>query len=270
MLSFFANPQEVIKELVLGNYAKESSYKARELFTLEEHFFQQVKEDVLRLLQNESSSNVAQKNHATYWAGPGGKAIQFSLLNSSGRFDDYSVDHIKSVKGKKFHHAKKYPALAKFIRMFPDAINFRANLFGANSALNQHREDITIPHKKNKNALRVRFHLPIQTNDQVQMFVGGNYYHFEEGKLYFFHNGCVHAAFNRHPTEDRVHLVWDMLLTKDTYERMFSGESPAEALFSSGNIPVEPIGYGEITRHPSKRGKITLKEALEITLCTRQ
>ena len=85
--------------------------------------------------------------------------------------------------------------------------NFRIHVIGAYSELGQHREGICFIHTNSQPALRVRFHLPIVTNDQAMMFIEDNYYHFDEKKIYFFHNGCVHATANHHLSKERIHLV---------------------------------------------------------------
>jgi hypothetical protein len=262
------SPAMVIRELVNANYGHESSYKSRDLYILDNIFLKKLRDEVLELIEVEKPSNVAKHNHVTNWAGPIGVSKQFSLLNNSGRFDDTSSDHNKSKKGKAFHHKERYPTLARFIEFFPDAINFRANVFGSNSGLKQHKEDIVLVQSSGTPGLRVRFHLPIKTNKDVLMFVGGNYYHFNEGVLYFFHNGCVHAAHNHHNAQDRVHLVWDMLLTEDTYNRMFGGSIAGPHMHFLGNIPTSILKRGPIEDHSARRSNISIDLAEKIKLCS--
>merc|ERR1712070_827818 len=57
--------------------------------------------------------------------------------------------------------------------------------------------------------------------DYVDMHQFDRSYAFEEGKAYYFTNGCPHSVENR-GTIPRVHLIWDMLLTEDTFDRIFS------------------------------------------------
>jgi hypothetical protein len=108
---------------------------------------------------------------------------------------------------------------------------------------------------------RGRFHLPIVTNPEAYVLLDGDLFHLQEGRLYFFNNGCIHSAINDGET-DCFHLVWDMLLTEATIELMFGDEShpPLERTPSNSrgvpvvkSIPVvryEPFGGGQtLYRH---------------------
>jgi len=47
----------------------------------------------LKLFKVREPSSVGDYDHVTNWTQPFGQAVQFSLLNASGRFDDTSTDH---------------------------------------------------------------------------------------------------------------------------------------------------------------------------------
>lgn len=216
------NASEVITAIANTNHHVEPGLKVAKLYKLESNFFQNLKDDVLRLVNENQPSYVQTKGHVTNWTKPWGDATQFSLLNTTGEFDDTSVDHNSSIFNKKFHHAQAYPFLHQLIEMFPHATNFRINVMGPQSGLSQHEECPCMGNNKGKPMIRARFHIPIETNEMVNMFADGEVFSFKEGTLYFFNNGAIHSAENNHPTDERIHLVWDMLLTEDTFNRTFS------------------------------------------------
>ena len=223
-------------------------------------------------MQHNKFSSVSSKTHVTNWTRPKGEAYQYSLLNNDGKFENYSRDHNKSIKEKKFHHSDKYPKLAQFISAFPSSVNFRINVFGYNSGLSQHEEDICFIHSLTaRPSMRVRFHLPIITNCESNMFVEGDVVHFDEGHIYFFHNGCVHAAENNDLKQSRIHLVWDMLLTEDTFNRMFAKKILLNFAKSIEHPTLDIIGYKKIdSDYPNTPRCISYEEAKLVTLCEDQ
>lgn len=264
-----SDPGQVIHQLVEGNYQKDSEVQILQIFELDEAFFQAVAKDVLNLVQDQTSSVPAEPGHLTNWIKPEGLIKQYSLLNESGRCDDFSIDHNRSVRGKKFAHGTLYPHLDQFIHAFPHAVNFRISVLFGNSSFAQHQEDICFINRiTNKPALRVRFHLPIVTNEQAFMLMQGSLYRFNPGKIYFFHNGCIHSALNLHPTEVRIHLLWDMLLTEDTFTRMFerSKNLPFFTKLETTTLtPVQIIGIDPNYKRTERA--ISYQTALQATLC---
>ena len=255
-LAISLEPQDLIDDLIKGNYHKNPENKALELFKVDETFFADLKKEVIQIVQSESPSQVNKAGHVTRWTRPVGNAFQFSLLNQTGRFDDFSTDQIKSRGNKKFHHKKTYPKLAEFISKFPGMTNLRINILDTNSRLSQHEEDISLYHDTTgKPALRTRFHLPIITNPRALMFLEGDLYHFNAGKIYFFHNGCIHAAENNNSTYARIHLIWDMLLTDDTFTRMFQQSTPVNFLNPVEDQKVRPVGQVPIDPNYAKQRK---------------
>jgi len=156
--------------------------------------------------------------------------VQFSLLNASGRLDDFSRDHDASTAGKRFHADSSYPTLARFVSAFPDTVNFRIAVLGPRSSLPPHEEHTLIRTRTGGVGARLRFHLPIVTNAGAELNLDGDVYHLAAGICAFVNHGCVHAASNAHDREARIHLVWDMLLTRESFECMFVEREPAFAL----------------------------------------
>jgi hypothetical protein len=213
----------LLDRIARGNFHRPGGLKCAKLFSLDGEFFARLQSDIGRLVISNAPSEVANADHVTNWTKPYGRAVQFSLLNRSGRFDDTSVDHDRSVRNKSFHHAHEYPALGEFIALFPHAVNMRLNGMSPSGGLSPHEEHI-VWRRGRRYYLRARFHLPIETNPHAVVLLDGDLFHFESGCIYFFNNGCIHSAKNEGETQ-RYHLVWDMLLTTDTIELMFGDAS---------------------------------------------
>jgi len=166
-----------------------------------------IKSEVLEIIQLNEGSDVNYSKHATNWTNPYGKAIQYNLVGKDGY-----ADFNNNSDG--LYEPWKYPLLNELHRSFQDScISFRINILGANSGLGQHSETIVVE-KKGKLYLKARFHLPLSTNPESYILLDGFLYQYEEGGVYYFNNSCVHAAKNE-GSEDRIHLVWDVFVTKD-------------------------------------------------------
>jgi hypothetical protein len=190
------------------------------IFDLAPEFFLRMRLECVDLCRNQRPSQVGDPKHITYWANPYGRVLQFSLLNATGRYDDTSTDHNQSCRGKHFHDADKYPTLAEFLSAFPHSINFRLNVLGPGAALSPHKEHVCFKAHNGSVGLRLRLHLPVVTNEAAEVILDGQVYHFPERQILFFNHGCVHSARNRGST-DRLHLVWDLLLTPPIAELLF-------------------------------------------------
>ena len=216
------------------------------LFSVNKDFFEILQKEVSALVNTQKSSDVAQANHRTNWTNPYGETHQFSLFNTSGRFDDTSTDHSKFIQGKQFHHADRYPTLATFINTFPGLYNMRLNSMGTNSGLSPHEEHIVWPSAagwlRQTYQFRARFHLPVVTNEQAEMMLDGEYFHFREGNIYLFNNGCIHSAANAGATT-RYHLVWDMFVSESMVEFMFSSIADELPNF----LKRTPVGQRQLT-----------------------
>ncbi|MQY10927.1 hypothetical protein SRB5_10400 [Streptomyces sp. RB5] len=193
---------------------------------------------LLRTLQRPSMP--AAPGHVTAWTRPRGRVEQFSLLNASGRSDDFSRDHDGSCFGKRFHHAERLRALAAFTAGLPHLVNFRVNVLGDGAALPPHEEHSVIRSRDGSVGVRARFHLPLVTHPAATLLLDGDLHHLEAGSVYLVNHGCVHAAENGGPRE-RVHLVWDMLLTAEACDVMF-GQGPVPPGFTRVHAVVRPVG----------------------------
>ncbi len=242
----------LVEQLVRGNYKKECELDVLQLFRLEPKFFEELAIEV--------------KEFLSYYPTNSSKLV---LFNRTGNVFDRSADHDGSIQNKRFFYGQKYPHLARLISLFPHAINFRMTVMKPGRRLFQHDENICLKHRlTGEPCLRVRFHLPIQTNPKAMMFMDGNLYHFDPGVIYFFHNGRVHDAINGDKNEERIHLIWDMLLTEDTYERMFERSIPMDGLMRLEDMRVTLIGKDEVEPNYLKRERIlSEEEAMRATLC---
>lgn len=241
--------------------------RCRALHRMEPGRFAALRADVERLCRHERPSDVSQPAHVTHWTRPFGEVLQFSLLNRSGRLDDFSADHDRSCEGKHFAHAAAYPALAAFVASWPHLVNVRINVLGPRSGLSPHEEHVLVRTRSGAIGARVRFHLPIATSAGAELMLDGAVFHLEPGTVYFVNHGCVHAAANRDGAP-RIHLAWDMLLTRAAFECMFGSAPPPafERVAGGAAEPVplrlEPVGaYERLAPH------VTRAEAARLALC---
>jgi hypothetical protein len=200
-----------------GNFHRSPSLRAAKLYPAN---ITDLRREVHEIVDGLPYSSVS-AGHITNWTDPIGEVRQWSLWNRHGKTDDTSDDFSYAMAGRHVPHAGRFPALDSFIRSHPDLVNMRLNMLSAGSALSPHEEHLPRKKAQGKVSLRARFHLPIDTNPFAKMFADDRWFHFEEGNVYFFNNGCVHAARNGGETS-RLHLVWDMLMTERAYNQMFS------------------------------------------------
>lgn len=186
-------------------------------------------------MEENEAADVASGNHPINWVLSYGKSRSYSLFNSKGDVADNSDLLTFDTSKKRFHGAEKYPTVAAFMALFPDTTNWRINVlhpsppmkpgegfqssgFSPHRAYTMHEvHDKTAASPASalteKTAMRMKFHMPVFTQaDYVDMHQFDRSYAFEEGKAYYFTNGCPHSVENR-GTIPRVHLIWDMLLT---------------------------------------------------------
>src|SRR6266496_2892825 len=86
------NAEALLAGICDGNY-HEGGIRCLQLFRVVEDYFGQLQADVERLCRTECGSRVGKAGHITNWTQPHGEVIQFSLLNASGRYDDFRTDH---------------------------------------------------------------------------------------------------------------------------------------------------------------------------------
>ena len=237
------------------------------LFRLERDLARALRHEGIRLCSTEHGSDVSEREHVTNWTRPTGAVQQFSLLNRSGDFADFRDDHDLSCLEKKFHHAARYPNLSKFIGYFEHAINFRINVLGAGAGLSPHEEHSLFLSKEGTPSVRARFHLPLWTSRSARMTIEGDLHRFTPRTIYYFNQGCVHAAANP-GSLPRIHLVWDMLLTLQAFELMF-GDGPAPP--GLRRVPaaarsVRMLGSEPIQDYARLPPRVTLLEADRISL----
>ena len=238
------------------------------LLHLDPDFFADLQADVSRLCAAQHPSNVNDPNHITNWTQPSGQVLQYSLLNATGRYDDFSTDHNLSCFGKRFRDADLYPVLGRLIDVLPHTVNVRINVLGPSAELSPHEEHSVVRTQLGTVSIRPRFHLPIFTNSGAEIILDDHVYHLEEGSIYFFNHGCFHSAHNR-SEQTRVHLVWDQLLTLEVFDLMF-GEGvdisfPARRVIPSQQnpVPIRQERLGFVRRLPAS---ISEDKALNLTL----
>ena len=193
------------------------------LGTLESAWFAEIQRECSWIISSAGSSDVTERGHVTNWTRPTGQVRQFSLFNTSGDSADTKGDygHLGDVKKKQL----VFPQLAsvsRFARLFmPSLRNLRLNGMGKSATLNAHEES-SIDASPTGVTRIARFHLPIFTNPRARLFLDDESFHYDEGTLYFFNHGCVHAAAND-GDEPRYHLVLDTYLDRGLYRRLFPG-----------------------------------------------
>lgn len=217
---------ETIRRIAGGNYHRPDGLRALHLGKVDGGMFKALQQDVATLLKEWTPSIVREGTHSTGWTEPVGEVKQWSLFNGHGRTDDTSDDFEYGDLGSK--RPVPLPGVTALAESLPDLVNLRLNLLGPGSSLSPHEERLERVLGGNRVALRGRFHLPLRTTQKALMLADGDLMHFEAGHLYFFNNGCVHSAENGGKS-DRLHLVWDQLMTEEAVEVMF-GELPPDWL----------------------------------------
>lgn len=217
-------PDEVLAGVLAGD-AHAGGIRCLRLHQLDPGFLVRLTADVDRLVSRGRPSDVTDPRHVTNWVLPFGTVVQYSLLNTSGRFDDFSNDHHAFARGKGFAHAADHPALATFLDLFPDAVNCRVNVMGPSSGLSPHEEHVLTYAPDGSVVAKLRFHLPLHTTSEATLVLDEQVFTLESGVVHFVNHGCVHAAANR-GSEPRTHLVWDMILTRRTFDLMFGDDDP--------------------------------------------
>lgn len=166
--------------------------------------FERVKADIQRVMRG-LPSNVRQYGHPTNWTQPFGKVEQYNLFADT-------TSSTTSVRG--FTTEPHIQALVEKYK----PLNLRVNVLGGDGGLSQHRETIEVDGK-----VKARFHAVIQSNTKATVFLDGDNYHLEEGKIYYFNNGCTHSAVNK-GNQDRIHIVWDVFVNNSINELLKQGK----------------------------------------------
>ena len=217
---------EVLRRLAAGNYHHADGLRAFHIGKVATPVLQALLSDMRELVQKWPPSVVREGEHVTGWTRPVGDVKQWSLFNTHGQTedtrDDFRYDNL----------SEKAPlpldGIATLAGSLPDLVNMRLNMIGPLSSLSPHEEPLDRDLGGGRVALRARFHLPLRTTQKALMLADGDLFNFEAGHVYLFNNGCVHSASNE-AKSDRVHLVWDQLMTERALDAMF-GSTPPEWL----------------------------------------
>jgi hypothetical protein len=213
-------------------YQHVGGIKTLRLGTFEKSWFEQLQAECSWIIENAGSSDVTAPQHVTNWTRPTGQVRQFSLFNDTGSSADTKGDY--GYRGDVKKKRLVYPelkALDRFTRLFkPSLRNLRLNGMGLKSALNAHEEE-SISATRFGPRYITRFHVPIFTNPDAFVYLDDERFHFEEGSLYFFNHGCVHAASNS-GNSLRYHLVLDCFLDHGLFERLFPGTPSPDSGFT--------------------------------------
>lgn len=182
--------------------------------------FQRIKQEALTLMQQNEGQEVA-GDHPTYafvsrqdpdWVPLDGGIIQYSLYNSQDNLTYNNDDHHWSEVHRKFNSGlREIPAFFEHYFGDSELQNFRLQAIKSGGSLGQHREKIVgIP--KREMHYKLRFHLPIITNDSVRFLMEGEEFQMQAGSIYLFNQGCMHGVSN--DGDLRVHLIWDVYLNE--------------------------------------------------------
>jgi hypothetical protein len=212
-------------------YEHKGGIKALHLGTLAPEWFRQIQGECLWLVQQAGSSDVTATDHVTNWTRPTGAVHQFSLFNASGNSADAKGDFGDDAEARKKRLVfPQLEGIRRFAGLFGSALrNLRLNGMGKSSALDAHEEQsISVTRFGTRHI--VRFHLPVFTNATARIYLDDEIFRFEEGRLYFFHHGCVHAASNG-AAEPRYHLVLDCFLSLELFRCLFPGHASPDAGF---------------------------------------
>jgi len=195
--------------------------KLQPCLALDPAWFGAIQQEVRGLLRERAPSDVTRQDHPTHWTNPYGKAVQYSLFNASGDTSDTSADHDHKHEGKSFN-AAGCKALQRFFSCFESrALNLRLNGLLPDSGLSPHEECVL-----HGDRLRLRFHLPVFTNGQSSLVLDEERFQVREGVVYYFNNGCVHAAQND-GREERFHLLFDLFLDEWIWQNVLDPDSPS-------------------------------------------
>lgn len=212
---------ETVRDRVIAGNRHQGGLKIQPCLAVDPAWFASIQDDVRALLEEREASDVMQPAHPSYWVRPfGNGATQHNLFNKSGSTSECTNHSAKDANCT--FTAPELVSLKRFFDLFESRVlTFRLNGLMPGSGLGAHEEFIV-----SGDRIRLRFHLPIFTNPEAALLVDDEKFHFREGYVYFFNNGCVHSAVNKGDT-NRYHFVWDMWLDEWVYEKLLNLDSPA-------------------------------------------
>lgn len=202
--------------------------------------FDAIKKEALDIIENKQATTILAaddinyyreddyiinaKDHKKLYDQLKGGYRSFQLLRPEPGWTDIyhglspDADHSKW----KFWAANEYPNIENSFKQFPSCFNCCIGGFLPHSMFTVHREPI-IKMYQNKWLMICRLHVPLTTNDKCSNYVGDGYYHFEEGKMYFFNLASKHDGKNE-SNVPRYHLVYDLVLTEKVIGLLESGK----------------------------------------------
>ncbi|MCO6442253.1 MAG: aspartyl/asparaginyl beta-hydroxylase domain-containing protein [Nitrococcus mobilis] len=261
-------PDELIAGMLAGDQ-HQGGIRCLRLFGVARPFFASLRADVERYRKVNKPSEIGDMNHVTHWTNPHGTAQQFSLLNRTGCSGDFSTDHDLSCRNKWFFDCHKYPILSQLIGDWPHLVNFRINVLHPGASLDAHEEHVPFRTSTGTIGARLRFHLPLLTNDNAELILDGQVYRLPAGEVHLINQGCVHSADNRGESP-RVHLVWDALLTKRLF-RLISSTCPApDYLIALGAVAPRAVATRSIGPYRRLAPAVSRAEAATMNLCLPQ
>jgi hypothetical protein len=208
-------------------YEHHGGIKTLHLGALDRAWFAEVQREASVIISRAAASDVTSPAHVTNWTRPKGKVQQFSLYNESGRTEDYKGDFgYRGDARKKRLVLPEMKSIARLAKLFGGSLrNLRLNGIARGSGLSAHEEG-SIQSHAGGTVYIARFHLPVFSNDRAFVYLDDERFRYEEGHLYFFNHGCVHAATND-GDDPRYHIVLDCFLDRSLFRDLFSGR-PAQ------------------------------------------
>lgn len=169
--------------------------------------FAQLKAEVLGLIACEAPE------HSENYGG----VDQYTLFSTVDRMDVPTKVALLTPGQMKFHHADKYPRLATFIGRYPELMTCRIIGLKPGGGVPKHKDGNQVG-----SYVIGRFHLPILTNDAVEMSIGDELFPLKEGVSYLLNFGLEHWSLNKGATF-RYHLIWDLPLLPHVCEQICAG-----------------------------------------------
>ena len=260
--------QQLLDGLVQG-YGHSGWLRCARVFQLTPEFFSGLRREVDDLRRSCPASQVTHPNHVTNWTEPAGTVSQYSLLNRSGRTDDFSADHDFSCRRKWFFDAARWPTLGRLIADWPHLVNMRVNVLGQGARLAAHQEYVPFRTIEGNVGARLRFHLPLETNDGAELNLDGDVHRLQPAVIYLVNHGCIHTAANHGPRE-RVHLVWDALLTDAVAALLLGSVAPPPYAVACGFDQPEAARHQPIGAFRRMAPLVTPLDASALTVCPPQ
>lgn len=219
-----ARDAAILSGLRKGEFQRSDALRLRRIFRVDDELLLSMQQEATTIVDEEHPVVWDDDENPSRYDRPFGTALQFSLFNRSGEFNDLRDTHDQDASGKSFRHADRFPALARFIDAWPDKWNFRLNVMMQSSGVRPHKEFVVMRSGPgDERWLRARFHLPLQSNFHAEVLLDGDWHHLDVGDVYLFNNGCIHTAVNHGPSA-RLHLVWDTRLTERAMAAIFGSD----------------------------------------------